>query len=94
MTDRSDRELARPAAPPAAGARSPVARILMSPPDHYGIEYEINPWMRRSQQADQPGAARQWLRLRETLAAAGATMAIRSPGRSAGGARHGWAPDP
>ena len=23
-------------------------RILMCPPDHYGIEYEINPWMSRS----------------------------------------------
>ena len=23
-------------------------RILMCPPDHYGIEYEINPWMNRS----------------------------------------------
>ncbi len=23
-------------------------RILMCPPDYYGIEYEINPWMSRS----------------------------------------------
>ena len=25
-----------------------TARILMCPPDHYGIEYEINPWMNRA----------------------------------------------
>lgn len=55
------------------------ARILMSPPDHYGIEYEINPWMRRSQQADQPEAARQWRRLRETLEGLGATIEILAP---------------
>ena len=23
-------------------------RILMCPPDYYGIEYEINPWMSRA----------------------------------------------
>ena len=33
------------------GGRS-SARILMCPPDHYGIEYEINPWMSRQKQAD------------------------------------------
>ena len=26
-------------------------RILMCPPDFYGIEYEINPWMNRSRTA-------------------------------------------
>ena len=26
----------------------PSARILMCPPEYYGIEYEINPWMDRS----------------------------------------------
>lgn len=48
------------------------AQILMCPPDFYGIEYEINPWMNRQEQADQPAAASQWLALREALAAAGA----------------------
>ncbi len=35
-------------------------RILMCPPDHYGIEYEINPWMNRQRPADprQRGADR------------------------------------
>ena len=26
--------------------------ILMCPPDYYGIEYEINPWMSRSRASD------------------------------------------
>lgn len=34
--------------------------ILMCPPDYYGIEYEINPWMSRSRQADQDVAIEQW----------------------------------
>jgi N-dimethylarginine dimethylaminohydrolase len=35
-------------------------RILMCPPDFYGIEYEINPWMSRSRGSDRPVAAQQW----------------------------------
>ena len=30
--------------------------ILMCPPDFYGIEYEINPWMNTARQADHPTA--------------------------------------
>jgi len=45
-------------------------RFLMCPPDHYGIEYEINPWMHRQIQPDREKARRQWLRLKETLEAA------------------------
>ena len=39
-----------------------VARpqILMCPPDYYGIEYEINPWMSRERQADRDLAIEQW----------------------------------
>ena len=35
---------------------SSMPHILMCPPDHFGIEYEINPWMSRSRQSDQPFA--------------------------------------
>ncbi len=49
-------------------------RILMCPPDYYGIEYEINPWMSRSRQADHAVAVDQWTRLRATLAEAGARI--------------------
>ena len=42
-------------------------RILMCPPDHYGIEYEINPWMSRSR-GSSPGLARiQWQKLHDAL---------------------------
>ena len=33
--------------PREAPMLSPTPRILMCPPDYYGIEYEINPWMNR-----------------------------------------------
>jgi len=42
-------------------------RLFMCPPDFYGIEYEINPWMSRSRQADRERAGRQWRRLCELL---------------------------
>ena len=32
-------------------------RILMCPPDFYGIEYEINPWMSRSRGSSPERAA-------------------------------------
>ncbi|MEM8681747.1 MAG: arginine deiminase-related protein [Planctomycetota bacterium] len=35
-------------------------RILMCPPTHYGIEYEINAWMNRARQADNSRARSQW----------------------------------
>ncbi|MBY0459625.1 MAG: amidinotransferase, partial [Gemmataceae bacterium] len=46
-------------------------RILMCPPDHYGIEYEINPWMNRSLGAVRELAFRQWKALHGTLTALG-----------------------
>ena len=55
------------------------ARILMCPPDYYGIEYEINPWMNRSRRADRVRSHAQWLQLKEQLEAAGATIALLSP---------------
>lgn len=43
-------------------------RLLMCPPDYYGIEYEINPWMSRSRQSDPRLAEEQWRRLYHLLA--------------------------
>jgi N-dimethylarginine dimethylaminohydrolase len=51
----------------------------MCPPDHYGIQYEINPWMDMSRQADHAAAARQWNSLRDLIAAAGATISLVEP---------------
>lgn len=42
-------------------------RILMCPPDFYGIEYEINPWMSRSRGSTPEKARRQWQSLYDTL---------------------------
>jgi N-dimethylarginine dimethylaminohydrolase len=46
----------------------------MCPPTHYGIHYEINPWMKTARQADHALAQEQWRALREHLVAAGATI--------------------
>lgn len=54
-------------------------RILMCPPDHYGIEYEINPWMNRSLGAVRELAFRQWKTLRDTLLSLGVAVEILDP---------------
>ena len=56
------------------GTSSHGSRILMCPPDYYGIEYEINAWMRRDRPVDKQAAAEQWNRLRQALEAAGAVI--------------------
>ena len=43
-------------------------QLLMCPPSYYGIEYEINPWMKRSRQSDAGLAMRQWSELHRVLA--------------------------
>ena len=53
--------------------------LLMCPPDHYGIEYEINPWMSRSRGADRARAMRQWRGLYETLLELGAKVSLLDP---------------
>jgi N-dimethylarginine dimethylaminohydrolase len=50
--------------------------ILMCPPDYYGIEYEINPWMNRLVGSDPVQARRQWLALRDTLIELGAAVEL------------------
>jgi N-dimethylarginine dimethylaminohydrolase len=57
----------------------PAPRILMCPPDHYGIEYEINPWMNRSLGAVRELAFRQWTALRDTLRGLGAAVEELTP---------------
>ncbi len=53
--------------------------ILMCPPDYYGIEYEINPWMDRRRQCDHEAAARQWNDLRALIEEAGARVSCLAP---------------
>jgi N-dimethylarginine dimethylaminohydrolase len=37
-----------------------MSRLLVCPPDYFGIEYEINPWMRLSNRVNHERAVRQW----------------------------------
>ncbi len=48
--------------------------ILMCPPDYFGIEYEINPWMSRSRQADTDRAREQWASLHALIQQLGAQV--------------------
>lgn len=57
----------------------PRPQILMCPPDFYGVEYEINPWMKRDQPPDQALAARQWSELRAAIQEAGARIVLQKP---------------
>ena len=51
----------------------------MCPPDFYGIEYEINPWMNRTKQADNELARRQWQALHDLFVAIGARVSLLAP---------------
>jgi N-dimethylarginine dimethylaminohydrolase len=53
--------------------------ILMCPPDYFGIEYEINPWMSRSRPSDLALATQQWLSLKGILEEVGATVETLTP---------------
>src|SRR5207248_7129030 len=44
-----------------------MRELLLCPPDYYGIEYEINPWMSRARGAEAALAQRQWKELHATL---------------------------
>src|SRR6516162_5611051 len=54
-------------------------RILMCPPDYYGIEYEINPWMSRSRGSTPERSHRQWRALYDTLRRLGVTVELLEP---------------
>jgi N-dimethylarginine dimethylaminohydrolase len=44
-----------------------MRELLLCPPDYYGIEYEINPWMSRARGAEAALAQQQWNGLHATL---------------------------
>lgn len=44
-----------------------MARLLVCPPDYFGIQYEINPWMRVSNAVDLERSKVQWQNLIRTL---------------------------
>jgi N-dimethylarginine dimethylaminohydrolase len=51
----------------------------MCPPDFYGIEYEINPWMSRSRNSDSQLARAQWQELCAKLESLGAKVELVAP---------------
>jgi N-dimethylarginine dimethylaminohydrolase len=53
--------------------------ILMCPPDYYGIEYEINPWMSRSRGSSPEKARAQWQRLHDALKSLGVQLELMTP---------------
>ena len=54
-------------------------RLLLCPPDYYGIEYEINPWMRRTQNAQPDLARAQWKSLQAALQSLGCQVDLLQP---------------
>lgn len=48
----------------------------MCPPEHFGVEYAINPWMDMSVTVDPALAVKQWDDLRETLTGLGHTVHV------------------
>ena len=54
-------------------------RYLMCPPVHFGVLYEINPWMHREVTVDPDRARAQWDRLVATLREAGAEVEVMDP---------------
>jgi N-dimethylarginine dimethylaminohydrolase len=51
-----------------------MLRVLMCPPQHYAIKYEINPWMKLVRPIRASESFRQWNALRDTLTALGVTV--------------------
>lgn len=52
---------------------------MMCPPDFYGVEYEINPWMDVERSVDHSLAVDQWNALREILKEIGAQVSLLDP---------------
>jgi N-dimethylarginine dimethylaminohydrolase len=44
-----------------------MRELLLCPPDYYGIEYEINPWMNRARGTEAAVAQKQWKQLHARL---------------------------
>jgi N-dimethylarginine dimethylaminohydrolase len=51
----------------------------MCPPDHFAVEYEINPWMKVQNAVDRPRAQQQWQELFLTYRRLGQTVELAQP---------------
>ena len=54
-------------------------RFLMCPPSHFGVLYEINPWMDKAAEVDPDAAREEWDNLVGTLRQAGAEVELMDP---------------
>lgn len=66
MTTNSPQQISRP-------------HILMCPPDYFGIQYEINPWMSIARQSEHQTAVAQWTGLHRLLQEIGANITLLEP---------------
>ena len=55
--------------------------ILMCPPDHFGVEYEINPWMHVDRVVDRQKAETQWKALHDAYINLGQAVQLAEPVR-------------
>jgi len=58
---------------------TPAPCILMCPPDYFGIEYEINPWMSVQKGSDPERSSAQWQALYRTLLDLGVGVDLLEP---------------
>ncbi len=56
-----------------------MSRILVCPPEHFRIDYEINPWMHKENVVDAPRAQGQWRELTRALEGLGVTLERMTP---------------
>ena len=54
-------------------------RYLVCPPSHYGVLYEINPWMHKEVRVDADRARTQWEDMLANVESAGATTDVMDP---------------
>ena len=67
-----------PDATPAAGLPQPRTYLMCSP-DHFTVQYAINPWMRSGEPVDTARAMLQWQLLRDTYRSLGHTVQLIDP---------------
>ncbi|MGW4379775.1 dimethylargininase [Kitasatospora sp. NPDC004531] len=66
----------RPAPDPGPGG---PRRYLLCPPEHFAVDYAINPWMDPARPVDRAAALRQWEDLAGTLRALGHRVELLAP---------------
>ncbi|GAA4520705.1 amidinotransferase [Actinoallomurus oryzae] len=64
---------------PSGPSGRPARTYLMCPPEHFAVEYAINPWMDPSTPVDRDRAMAEWERLRATYVSLGHTVHLLEP---------------